>query len=120
MSGLDGLQRLSLILVLVGLTTIYASSTVLSPEKVSISDISESELGESVRVVGAVRDLSTTDETVFFDLEGEKAAIRAVYFGSGLDIEEGGTYTFEGRLDIYQGEMELIVDRAVSTSSGAD
>lgn len=117
MSGLEGLHRISLLLVLVGLTLLYASSLVFKPETVAMSDIGQDHLGEQVRVAGAVRGLSETDDAVFFDVEEGNAEIRAVHFGPGLEIEEGGRYTFEGRVDIYQGELELVVASAVSGES---
>lgn len=113
MRGMDSLQRLAFLLVLVGISTIYATSLLFSPDKVSVSQIGDGLLGESVRVSGTVRDLSNTEDAVFFDLEGEESEIRAVYFGSSLDVEEGERYIFDGRVDIYRGELEIVVDRVV-------
>lgn len=114
MRSLKGLHRLSLLLVLAGLVTIYGSTLVFSPESVDIDDIGNADIGSSVEVAGTVRDLSKKDDVVFFDLEGEKASIRSVYFGSYLGVEEGEEYTFQGRIEIYQGELELVVDKVAS------
>ncbi|MCJ7478662.1 MAG: hypothetical protein MUP63_00600 [Candidatus Nanohaloarchaeota archaeon QJJ-7] len=117
MRGVDSLQRLSLLLALTGLTTVYVSSAVLGPETASVGEISEGDLGSTVRVTGTVRDLGNGEDAVFFRLEEESGDIAAVYFGNEPGIEEGKTYTFDGRVEIYRGELELVVENVVSTGS---
>ncbi|MFB6215559.1 MAG: hypothetical protein ABEJ72_01100, partial [Candidatus Aenigmatarchaeota archaeon] len=67
----DGLQRLSLLLVIAGLTLMYASSAAFRPEEVSIAELDEGDIGSSVRVRGTVRDYGRSEDAVFFDIRGE-------------------------------------------------
>ncbi len=118
MRGFDSIERVSLLLVLTGLTTMYAASILATPTSVTVSDLDEGDAGTTVRVRGTVTDHTTSDETEFFRIKGEDGDIQAVNFGERLGITTGTTYTFQGRVDLYQGELELIVEDVEEAGSG--
>lgn len=109
MSALDTLERVSLLLVLCGLAVIYGASVVYKPPVVSLSAVDSTFIGDTVRVTGNVTSHHRTDAAQFLTLQQGDTRMKAVYFGnSDLDVDPGRQYRIEGRVDVYQGELEII------------
>lgn len=113
---MDGLLRTAFVLVLCGLTAIYASSSVFTPPLVSPAEIDESRVGDTVRLNVTVEDVRSGDEAQFMQLAGREGNIRAVAF-EPVDVEGGGRYLVRGEVSIYHGDLEIIVESAVLTGS---
>lgn len=111
---MNGFQRLSLLLVLAGLSLIYLSSMMFGPSTTSLGDIGRADIGDTVRVSGIVDTYTVKGDTQFLTLSNGETTLPAVHFGDELDVKEGANYTFEGRVDVYKGELELIVQDTVS------
>lgn len=110
MSAPDTLQRVSLLLVLCGLAVLYGSSTMFEPPVVSVSDVDADMLGDTVRVPGTVTSHEVREEVQFLRVNDGEEGLKAVYFGdNALDVVEGDQYVLEGTVDVYHGELELIV-----------
>ncbi|MFB6294771.1 MAG: OB-fold nucleic acid binding domain-containing protein [Candidatus Nanohaloarchaea archaeon] len=118
MRGLDLVERLSLLLVLTGLTTMYAASLLATPPITPVSRLDAGDTGTTVRVRGTVTDHRTGDTAEFFRITGDSGEIQAVNFDAPLEISAETAYTFTGRVDIYQGELELIVEDVERQESG--
>lgn len=110
---MEELKRFSLVLVVTGIATIYIASALLQPEKLDIASIDEGDVGEYVRVPATVHTLDKHSDTWFMDLRGENDTISAVYFGDDLTVEEGKNYTVEGRVQLYQGNLDIVVRRII-------
>lgn len=109
MSGLDGLERASLLFVMAGLGAMYAAATVYSPPDVSPGAIGMDDVGTTVAVTGRVSDLQRTEDGVFFDIEGDGGEMRGVSFRD-VNVREGERYRLTGQIDVYRGELEIVVE----------
>lgn len=108
-SGPDRLERVSLLFVIAGLGVMYVAATVYSPPDVSPGAIGMDDTGTTVAVAGQVSDVQRTDDGVFFDIQGEEGAIRGVSFAD-VNLHEGQRYRMTGRVEVYQGELEVVVE----------
>lgn len=102
--------RSCLLVSVLGLAVMYASTQLMRPETVSPGDISRENVGENFRVEGNVSDFYRTDSASFFTLNGENSSIQVVDF-ERRSFPEGSTLTVTGRIDLYQGELELVSTR---------
>ena len=106
-------RKTGLALAVLGLALLIA---VLPEEKtILIEDISKEAAGEKVAITGVIRELSFSKGNAFFSLEN-KANIRAVYFQpdarQAAELREGRIVKARGRVAVYNGELELIVEEA--------
>ena len=104
----EDLYRLSFFLALTGLVMMY-SSTFISPEKVSVSDIGPGMTGEKVQVSGTVTEASG-DQHFFFNLSSGDSEIRAVQFDTSPGYTDGENVTLTGEVTMYKGSEEIIVE----------
>lgn len=112
MKMLDQLERVSLLLVLLGLGTIYTASLAFEPPVVSIQDLDESFLGATVTVIGNVTDIHRTENAQFFTITGSEQRLTGVFFGNrNLGAIPYHNHRIEGEVEVYRGELELIIRR---------
>lgn len=104
------LTRISAILSVVGITTVYISSLLLTPAAVDIRAIDRGQTGKVVQVVAEVKRIDYASDTTFFTLSDNTGSIKAVKF-SRENLSEGEEITAEGEIDIYRGELELIINK---------
>lgn len=110
MRGLDELERASLLLVLLGLATIYVASVAYDPPHVSLPELDESFIGDTVQVTANVTSVRKTDAAQFVRLAEGESRITAVYFGNeNLEATPRLIHTVEGEVDVYKGELEVIL-----------
>lgn len=102
--------RSCILVSVAGLALMYFSTQYFEPEKVSPADISRDDVGENFRVEGNVSGFYRTDSASFFKLNRRNSSIQVVDF-ERKSFPEGATLTVEGRIDLYQGELELVSTR---------
>lgn len=81
-----------------------------TPEEKDIEDLDASDIGAKVNLEGNITDMQRTENAIFMELEGETGDIPLVYFEEG-DVGEGPS-TVSGRVDLYQGNLQIIVEQA--------
>ncbi len=111
----NGLFRLCVVMGAVGLLAVYGSSMYITLEPVQIREIQESWTGRTVLIQGEIQNLSTSSGNSFFDISQGDNTIMAVDFDSSRDYSEGEA-NITGHIDIYEGELEVIVDRVEQSS----
>ena len=77
-------------------------------------NICELEIGERARVCGYARDISSYSNVTFFVIEGSDCLINGVVFDEVLFSE--GDYIFQGKVEMYEGEKEMIVNKILTYS----
>lgn len=97
-------------LAAVGVATVYASSMYIEPESFDINQLQRSWQGRKVVLTGNVSDPYKAGGHSFFELDDGTGRINAVAFNSELELEEGQSVSVEGRLSMYEGQLEVIVD----------
>ena len=102
-------KELFLLLAGIGLFTLSILS-IQPPEKVKISSIEASDIGAKVAVTGNTSIMYSTDEATFIEIEDKTGRIEAVSFSDFPGFE--GSSLVTGRVDLYQGQLQLIVDEA--------
>lgn len=106
----DTLQIVAISLTLLGLITLYAASTVFTSPSIALEDISYTHTGDVIRTNGVVTSYRYTSDAQFMTLKQDDARISAVSFDSTpLDLAENERYRVTGRVDVYHGDLELIV-----------
>ncbi|MDY6761520.1 MAG: hypothetical protein SVY41_00555 [Candidatus Nanohaloarchaea archaeon] len=98
----------------------YISSVLATPPQTSVDEIDEGDIGTTVRVSGTVTDASSSDGIKFFRIKGEQDSVQAVHFDGDLPVKEGQQYTFDGRVKLYEGELELVVNDISGVSAGTN
>lgn len=110
MTDFDRLDRISLLLAVCGLAVVYTASAVYTPPNVDVRALDESYLGETILVTGTVSSHTVHDGTQFITIKDGEERLSVVYFGNkDLDITAGGAYTMEGDVDVYEGELQIIL-----------
>lgn len=112
-------RRITLLMVLGGVSLIYLATSTFTPETKVPGDIENGDIGAFIRVNGEIRDPRTHDGTQFFTVAGPDGTLDAVSFTPIQGLADGRTYTISGRVNVYQGDLELVVD-AVRPTSGAN
>ena len=101
-------KALATFLALIGLSLMSLAAD-QPPEKASIGELNERMVGEKVTVEGEIRNLSASEDTLFFTLRNGSEKIKAVTFRENLLITEGSKIKAEGKVTIYNGDLELVV-----------
>lgn len=103
-------KALATVLAVTGLSLMYHAAG-QPPEKVSIGEINERMVGEKVTVYGEVRNLSASEDALFFTLKNSTEKIRATSFRENLLVTNKSRVQAQGKVSLYQGEVQLIVNR---------
>ena len=85
-------------------------ASVQTPQAIDIGSIDASDIGAKVKVTGNISSIFSSEEASFYSIKDGKDSIEAVAFNSMPDIQ--GFSTVTGRVDLYQGELQLIIDDA--------
>lgn len=99
----------SIILAVIGLGLMYASTNYLQPQKISINEIDESMIGEPVKVKGTVKDSFSTEKHLFFDLEN-KESIEIAMFNTERKVETGEQVEVTGDVSMYEGKLNIVAE----------
>lgn len=108
-SRLDGLGRLSLLFVAVGIVVVYVASVVYAPPHVRVADVDGSYVGKTIRVDGNITRHQETDAATFMTIQDGSSRITGVAFQDVRRPERYQEYVIEGEVGLYRGELELIV-----------
>lgn len=88
------------------------------PAERDIGSIEPQDIGQKVHVRGTVTSSSSYESTSFFNISDRSGEIAAVSFDSSKMFSTGEEIAVTGRVTLYQGKLELIVETASRQSSG--
>ena len=100
--------RICIILGIVGLTLIYASSVYIEPENVEVSEVKPQWNGKQVTVNGTVKQPFKTKGNLFFTLEDSTGTVKVAEFGSNRTLMPETAINVTGRVTLYRGNLEII------------
>lgn len=86
---------------------IHISQSYITPEKVGIESIDETDLGNSVTVEGNVSLEHSTGNADFLKIRDATGSIRAVDFEQRSIPEKASV---SGYVDVYEGELQIVVE----------
>ena len=102
-------RRTALALILIGVGIIYGAETVYDTEQQALAEVSEDDIGERVKVPATIRSVKRTQDVAFITAQ-ERPGFEIVSFTPMKDVREGDTVTITGKVDMYEGDLEIIVD----------
>ncbi len=108
------LLKLSLTVSLSGLAFMALLSTTLETPTTPLKSITPNSIGRAVKLCGHAYEIFTSKKGhTFFSLRDETGTIRAVRFNTTSAQISPGPLCLIGRIDVYKGELELIVSGVV-------
>ncbi len=109
------LKKLSFLTALAGVVALYIFSQTTEPYTISIDKIMDSDIGKRVVVEGIVKNIYENSSTLFFDLYGNSHKISAVVFKNKHTVQENIVVRVTGRVSLYKGRAEIIVEKIENT-----
>ena len=104
------LRKISLLMCIFGVVLLFFVSQVIEPKNISISDIDETMIGNNVIVEGVVNSISNKNNIAFLTVSDSKNKIKVVMFNTNIDASIGDTICVKGKIDKYEGELEIIAN----------
>ncbi|MCR4335730.1 MAG: Gti1/Pac2 family protein [archaeon] len=113
------LQKTKIIGLGLALVGLMVLAMVLPEERnLRISEIKQEYIGETIIVVGIIKELEIRNGNVFFFLENE-SGIKAVYFSPKTEqmliLKENETIKATAQISSYKNELELIIEKVERT-----
>jgi RecJ-like exonuclease len=81
------------------------------PEKTDIGEIEPEDIGEKILIEGKVEKSYSTGDSGFLTVSDGTGNISVVSFDARTHFSEDERIRFSGRVTLYQGELELVVDQ---------
>lgn len=106
-----GLYKLSVLMSVLGLSLMYASSLYIEPPKVDIGSIDSSWNGRPVTVEGEIQRYINASGNAFIDLGDTTGNIAVLKFEDAPELSKGERIAVEGNVELYRGEIEIIADK---------
>ncbi len=115
------LLAIAVIISLIGTASLYLYSANQDAERVEINDIDENMLGSQIETSGFISNIVTLEDRYIIGLkeDGENSTITAFvdnrvlsYIDEKDEVRAGAEVFVRGRIDIYEGEINMIVSRA--------
>ena len=94
---------LFLVLTFIDMTT--------SPELIGIDNLTLNYLNEHVRIEGVIVKQSVYDDNSYLVIEDGNSQLDGVIFGIDKNFKEDREYFFEGKVVLYEQELELVIDK---------
>jgi len=110
----QGMNRVSLGAAVLGVVLLLFASEAIEPKKVKIAEISEAMEGTPITVDARVVSRGERNGTIFLRLYDGTAGIKAVLFRPDerqREIIGKGFASFEGKVQVYREELEIVVER---------
>ncbi len=115
------LLTFAVVISLIGTASLYIYSANQDAERVEINEIDEKMLGSQVETSGFISNIVTLDDQYLVKLNGDQGNISLTtfidnrvlsYIDEKDEVRTGAEVFVRGRIDIYEGEINMIVSRA--------
>ena len=106
------LLKISLISSLVGILILLILSTKLEINESFISNIDKNDIGSTVKIEGVVSDVKIVNSTIIMNV-AQLDEMMVVVFNSDMILNRGDYVEVTGKMDEYNGNIELIADKIV-------
>jgi len=105
----NSLLRISLLLSLAGLAAMSLIASNMNIDKTAIGSITPGDIGRTLKACGEVENKFTSKNGhTFFSLNDNTGKIKVVIFNSTKTEVKANQACVTGRIDLYQGEIEII------------
>ncbi len=106
------LLKVSLAGSLIGILLLFAISGRLNVDEGVISNIDETDIGGEIRIKGVIVDVKKTGSIMLIDI-AQLEKMDVVVFSNDFVLNKGDYVEITGKIEEYNGEMELIADKIV-------
>ena len=111
----ENISRIAVLVSITGVSLLFLFAETLQPKEVKIQEIGQSLLEWNVKINAKVLSSHQRDSTAFLQLYDGTGKIKAVLFRPSEEeqplIAKGSFASFEGRIQLYRDELELVVER---------
>ncbi len=106
------LLKIALICSLIGIFVLYLVSEKISIDEIKIEDLENRDIGDNVKIVGRVEQISNLDKVAFLKIGQMKTENIDVILFKDRDIElrKGDYVEIIGEIDDYEGKRQLIAN----------
>ena len=109
------LQKISLIVSIIGILMIFFVSMFASRQYTSIKNITEDMTGQNVNVNGTIISYSLNNGNIFIELGDGTGNITVVMFertarGHSYNLKTDDNVTVEGQVNIYKNQPEIVAN----------
>ncbi len=109
-------ERIALIALLasiIGIALLFATSETIEPKELKILEIKAEDQGLYVKVKARIESFSQRQGIAFMQLYDGTGKIKAISFEAEKfpQLEKGMIAILEGKIQIYKGELELVVEK---------
>ena len=112
------LTKISFVIAIFGLVSLFSLTQILQPESLSISELKDSDVGKVVTTNAVIGSINNKDNNLFLTLSDGDSELRAVYWYSdaknspeAYNLKKGDSVSVTGQIEIYRGELEIIVKK---------
>jgi len=113
----ETLLKLSLVTGIVGIIVLFSITKMTEVQAIEIANAKEY-LGKTVLMSGNITSMSISEKgTIFLKISDKTGEINAVIFKnlvsklSGYDLKKGMQVQIQGKINKYEGELEIIPDK---------
>ncbi|MFW6285923.1 MAG: hypothetical protein ACOC16_02020 [Nanoarchaeota archaeon] len=109
------LLKISLIGFLMLFIAIYFIENNYEPQEKLIQNLSMKDLDKHVKINGKILQQTTISNTKFLKISDNKSnkTIKGIIFENNHTYSKNNNYTFEGKITMYQGEIEIIINKII-------
>ena len=106
-------QKISLTLSLVGILILIFLSSHLEPEVISISNITEKNLDEKIKIIANITEIRNFKEKNFqlITLKDSTGSITGTTNAKNLSINQNQTYIILGKVSEYNKTLQINIDK---------
>jgi len=109
-------DRIAVALILIGLTLLTTAEYLHTPKKTAVTALSTDNIGDQVTITGKINTVREADETTFINL-ASRPDLTIVTFTDLHDIHINDTVTITGRVEMYEGQLEIVADTVQQQNS---
>ena len=111
----ENISRIAALVSITGVSLLFLFAETLQPREVKIQEINQSLLEWNVKIDAKVLSSHQRENIAFLQLYDGTGKIKAVLFRPSEEeqplIAKGNFASFEGRIQLYRNELELVVER---------
>lgn len=105
------LTKICIVLFLALYCVIYYVDSRFELETSNISELSIKDINKKIKVEGTPTKQKLIGENLFFTIENNNSNLIAIAFGINETLSKNQRYYFEGRITLYNNDIEIIVDK---------
>ena len=109
----EKIALVALLASITGIALLFAMSEAIEPKEMKIQEITIEKEGLQAKVNARIEEFSQRQGIAFMSLYDGTGKIKAIAFEAEKfpELEKGMLASFEGKIQIYKGELELVVEK---------